>query len=87
MVEGERVARLSWSRRQTALQFSGENLIAAASSSLLFFFFYEHMMFARGQNQRSKFQFHSESVSNLLGQVYQFLPGTVCDTLFSRLFI
>ena len=37
-VEGERVARLSWSRRQTALQFSGENLIAAASSSLLFFF-------------------------------------------------
>ena len=84
-VEGERVARLSWSRRQTALQFSGENL-AAASFSLLFFFFYEDMTSARGQNQRSKFQFHSES--DLLGQVYQFLPGTVCDTLSRlRLFV
>ena len=38
-------------------------------------------MSARGQNQCSKFQFHSESVSNLLGQVYQFLSGTVCHTL------
>ena len=52
---------------------------------LLLFFLY--MTSARAQNRHSKFQFHSESVSNLLGHAYQFLDMSVKPSLdYVRLF-